>query len=125
MRPYILKDHIPVEVEDGAEAFRWRDANWQDCTVGKTYIGHIEVSTVFLILDHSFGMGRPILFETMVFGFDDWVRIWVSHPKDHRRVPTPKPPPPPDRFQERYSSWDEAQKGHDRMVAQIKAWMGY
>lgn len=28
----------------------------------------VQVSTVFLGLDHGFGQGRPVLFETMVFG---------------------------------------------------------
>lgn len=35
----------------------------------RTDIGEIFVSTVFLSLDHNFGMnGPPILWETMVFG---------------------------------------------------------
>jgi len=34
---------------------------------GKPY--EADVSTVFLVVDHSFGFGgRPMLFETMVFG---------------------------------------------------------
>lgn len=28
----------------------------------------IKISTVFLGLDHSFGSGEPLLFETMIFG---------------------------------------------------------
>jgi hypothetical protein len=31
-------------------------------------VGNSEISTVFLGLDHSFGRGAPLLFETMVFG---------------------------------------------------------
>jgi len=31
-------------------------------------IGEVHVSTVFLGLDHSFGDGQPILWETMIFG---------------------------------------------------------
>lgn len=30
-----------------------------------------SVSTVFLSIDHSFGEGPPVLFETMVFSKDD------------------------------------------------------
>jgi hypothetical protein len=52
-----------------------------------------KVSTVFLGLDHNHsGEGAPILFETMVFlpsGNEDCVR---------------------------YSTWEEAQRGHTEMV---------
>ena len=66
--------------------------------VDKTRIGEMEVSTVFLGLNHNFTMqGPPILFETMVFG----------QPDD-------------DEICERYETWDEAQKGHDEIVARLK-----
>lgn len=48
----------------------------------------IEVSTVFLGLDHAWGDGPPMLFETMVFGGSN------------------------DEYCERYSTWDEAEAGH-------------
>ena len=46
------------------------------------------VSTVFLGLDHGYCGGPPILFETMIFGG------------------------PKDGYQVRYSTWDEAERGH-------------
>lgn len=55
--------------------------------------GGIRVSTVFLGLDHSFGQGPPLLFETMIFGG------------------------PHDQYQERYATWDEAAAGHEKAVA--------
>ncbi len=42
----------------------------------------IYISTVFLGLDHSFGEGPPLLFETMVFGGE--------HDQDQRRYSTKK-----------------------------------
>lgn len=49
----------------------------------------ILVSTVFLGIDHSFEYGSdPVLFETMIFGG------------------------PHDGYQERYTSYDEAIRGH-------------
>ena len=33
----------------------------------KTEIKNVLVSTVFLSIDHSFGSGEPILFETIIF----------------------------------------------------------
>lgn len=55
----------------------------------------IFVSTVFLGLDHNHWGGKPILFETMVFGgkYDD--------------------------FQHRYHTWDEAAKKHKEVVEMV------
>lgn len=59
--------------------------------------GDIEISTVFLGLDHSFGEGRPLLFETMIFGLPDG-----------------------EEYQHRYSTWDEAVRGHAEALAIVK-----
>ena len=53
---------------------RW--ATWlesADRKIARETIGDSDISTVFLGIDHSFGVGDPLLFETMVFGgqFDD------------------------------------------------------
>jgi hypothetical protein len=57
----------------------------------------IKVSTVFLGLDHNFGLtGPPILFETMIFG------------GEHHE------------YQERYATRDEAFKGHKKALALAK-----
>jgi hypothetical protein len=86
---YILKDKVPVQVHDMEEwmdAFRLHDSR----IVAKTDLpDDIQVSTVFLGMDHSFGDdGPPILFETMIFGGAL------------------------DGYQERYSTWEEAEEGH-------------
>lgn len=60
--------------------------------VAVTTLPNCEVSTVFLGLDHSFGSGPPLLFETLVFGG------------------------PFDQEMERYATWVEAEYGHVRMV---------
>lgn len=58
-------------------------------TVGKDEVNGVKISTMFLSNDHSRDGGTPILFETMIFGgrFDQYCR--------------------------RYSTWDEAELGHD------------
>lgn len=63
--------------------------------VALTEIQGARISTVFLGVDHSFGGGPPVLWETMVFGgkFDS--------------------------EQERYSSLADAKRGHDAMVGKI------
>lgn len=53
----------------------------------------IEVSTVFLGLDHGWSSDdKPVLWETMIFGG------------------------PEDQYQDRYSSMEEALKGHRRAL---------
>jgi len=65
---YILVDGIPTVEPD---AIKW--ANWfsviENRRVDFTVIGDVEISTVFLGLNHSFGLtDKPVLYETMVFG---------------------------------------------------------
>lgn len=60
--------------------------------VNKTEIGDVSISTVFLGLDHGYGEGPPILFETMIFG--------GVH----------------DQYQERYCTWEEAERGHEEAI---------
>lgn len=97
LRHWILDDdHQPV----GVGLLEW--AKWFENgprTVARTEIGDaVSVSTVFLGLDHSFGSnGPPILFESLVFGG------------------------PKDGAMERYSTWEEAEKGHAAMVERCRA----
>lgn len=83
---YILDNNKqPVECNDIQWAL-WLET--ADRRVAKTRKGDVGVSTVFLGIDHSWGDGPPLLFETMIFGGE--------HDKD----------------QWQYSTWDEAEKGH-------------
>lgn len=66
--------------------------------VGYDYINECEVSTVWLGIDHNYIYnGPPILFETMVF-LDGISNI----------------------YQERYSTWQEAEEGHQRAIQWVK-----
>ena len=59
----------PVQQPDALAWSQWFETSHEERIVAKTYIGDVEVSTVFLGLDHNFsGHGEPILWETMVFG---------------------------------------------------------
>jgi hypothetical protein len=91
---YILRGHTPVpikSVQAWAEWFEHSDAR----RIAHDRIEDVLVSTVFLGLDHNFGRGRPILFETLVFGG------------------------PLDGTMERYSTWDEAEIGHTDMLQRV------
>ncbi len=69
--------------------------------VAKTVVGGVEVSTVWLGLDHNRGNdGPPIIFETMLFGYPS------ADPDDH-----------PMR---RYSTEEDAMRGHLEAVDAIR-----
>jgi hypothetical protein len=67
------------------------------CRVGRTKVRSCVVSTIWLGLDHQFDDGPPLIFETMIDTGDGW--------EDTRR----------------YSTLEEAQKGHAVAVAEMKA----
>lgn len=67
-----------------------------DRRVALEKFGPVTVSTVFLGLDHSFGGKVPLVFETMVFEG------------------------PLDGQMDRYSTWDQAETGHRKMVEKVK-----
>ena len=95
MRPdkFILVGHEPVAEPNLFAWGRWMQG--ADRQVRHTEQGDVRVSTVFLGLDHNFGHGPPLLFESMAF---------VGHDSQDC---------------ERYSTWAEAEAGHDRMVAKV------
>lgn len=74
-----------------------RDTAYQHVAV--TVVGEAVVSTVWLGLDHSFGHGPPMIFETMVFydSRNEW-----------------------DDLQERYPTEGAAVAGHDQVVAAVR-----
>lgn len=56
----------PIPCENLHEWGRWFET--ENRIVARDVFLDCRVSTVFLGLDHSFGKGPPILWETMVFG---------------------------------------------------------
>lgn len=71
---YILKgkDPVPCDLMDGAV---WLEGAKESRIVKQEMVGDSKISTVFLGLDHSFGEGPPLLFETLIFGgpLDGWM----------------------------------------------------
>ncbi len=88
---YTLEGQKPVLCNDLMKWAKWYET--ADRVVAKTQINdEVEVSTVFLGLDHSFGKGDPLVFETMIFGGNL------------------------DQEQDRYSTWEQAEQGHKHLV---------
>lgn len=97
MRYYRLdgRDVVPATMEETMPMFEDIGAR----TIARNEVGAICVSTVFLVIDHNFGDGPPLVFETMIFGG------------------------PCDQEQWRYATYDEAEAGHraavERMLATV------
>jgi hypothetical protein len=89
-RYYVLDGHEPREAKL-LEWGRWFE-DIRNRRVAETALGPVRVSTIFIGLDHSFGDGPPVLFETMIFGGDRDGEQW------------------------RYCTWAEAELGHMELV---------
>jgi hypothetical protein len=91
---YLLKDKepVPCTMEEWADGMT--DPNWK--RVRSLKIGKLHVSTIFLGLDHSWGDGPPLVFETMIF---------AGH-MDHE-------------YQTRCSTYNQAVKGHWRAIGYL------
>lgn len=92
---YILDDEHNLITTDVRTWGDWFQNN-ENRIVAKTEVGDIVVSTVCLGLDHNWGDGPPLIFETMIFG--------GVHDQDCWRCAT----------------WAEAESQHERVVAEVK-----
>jgi len=94
---YILKGKTPIPISNTIAWGEWFE-NGSNRRVAEDIVEGVRVSTVFLGLDHSFGEGPPLLFETMVFG---------ESPLQEECV--------------RYATWEEAEQGHKAMLEKVIA----
>jgi hypothetical protein len=68
------------------------------------------VSTIFLGLDHAFGGGPPVLFETMAFSSATKpMKLFDRERKVHEELE-----------QRRYCTYADAMKGHAEVVAEVR-----
>lgn len=86
----------PVAENDLSAWGSWYQDNPDQRRLANDKIGDVRISTVFLGLDHSFGGGEPVLWETMIFE--------GQH----------------DGYQERYTSKGKALEGHKKAVELVK-----
>lgn len=84
---YILQGKKPIPAV--GDATEWASHH----RVAWTRTGNIVISTVFLGVDYAVDCGPPLLFETMIFG--------GRH----------------EGYQRHYSTWEEAEKGHEYAVS--------
>lgn len=98
MKMYKLVNKRPV-LASKEDIILGRGMSDAERRVGLTHVGRFTVSTVFLMLDHSFGGDSPIFYETMVFdrtseGVEEWC--------------------------ERHSTYEEAEQRHAEVVHKLK-----
>jgi hypothetical protein len=105
MDHYVLVGKAVAREQNFTQWAKWLKT--ADRKVDRTQVGECEVSTVFLGLDHNWGGGAPLLFETMVFGAPLLFETMVFGGEY-------------DQEQWRYSTWEEAEEGHKRVVAMIE-----
>jgi hypothetical protein len=84
-RVHILQEKVPVPVDMMTWAL-WLEDHQTDRIGKQEDVAHFWVSTVFLGLDHSFGDGAPLVFETMVF---DTARVLTMQPTPGWSAPQP------------------------------------
>lgn len=88
-KKWILKDKKAIVCEDIHEWGRFMED--KNRIVKQETIGKADVSTVFLGLDHGFGEGEPLLFETMIFGgkeegYQDRCTTWEQAEEMHLKA---------------------------------------
>lgn len=65
MTDYYNVDGEKITQEEGLRLFGIDNDTRQLC---KDTQGDVAVSTVCLVIDHAFGHGKPLIYETMIFG---------------------------------------------------------
>lgn len=94
---YILDGKKAVPASDLLTWAKWYET--ANRRVAEDLIGVVRISTVFLGINHRWGGGPPIIFETMIFG--------GIH----------------DEYQTRSSTWEEAEAQHAEAVALFRSAM--
>lgn len=99
-RPYYILDEdgkTPMMCANDLKWCQWFATHKDERVVAQTEVDNVRVATVFLGIDYGHGYGFPLLWETTVFGGG-------VH----------------DGLCERYSSYDDAVKGHEEIVKRVK-----
>ena len=98
VRLWVSEHNFKAEIKEINRKTGFReDFDWATRWQLKTNVKGINVSTVDLGLDHSFGIGAPLYYETMIFGDDRF-----------------------EDYQVRYSTKEEAKKGHKEAIKYVK-----
>lgn len=91
------------------------------------YVGDYWISTVWLGLDHGFGLGAPLIFETMVFNHTmpsppPFPSTMDPESEEFREWSDayPEQTSASDLDMERYATEEQALEGHKQMVRKVR-----
>lgn len=107
------EDHNPktVTVREWSEWYEAASKDGREARrVASTETATMWVSTVFLGINHQFGDGPPILFETMIFTREEYPKEFEGKITWHRD----------DLDTIRYATWDDALTAHTTIVRRIQ-----
>lgn len=90
MSRYYSRDGHPITIDQWVQAFN------DNSLLHDQINDDVRVSTIYLGLDHSFGEGPPLIYETMIFGGEF------------------------DSDCERYTTEAQAREGHAAMLAKAR-----
>lgn len=113
---YIINNKDEVVVEP--DLLKW--GRWMEDATRKIQNSETKkysVSTVFLGIDYSFGIGEPLLFETMVFEKKISKSKAIEKPVKIRAFEYHKSL---DEYTRRYATKAEALKGHEEVLKEVK-----
>ncbi len=88
------------------------DFNWDTRFDLKTEVGKYIISTVDLGLDHNIFGPKPLYYETMIFLTENFRKSFEERKENCFEY-----------YQERYSTEDEARKGHKKAVEIVKKYI--
>ena len=112
---YILEGKEPKPVYDLFEWAMWMEENRLKRRLAKTVFEEkYEISTVFLGLNHRFGEGDPLLFETMTFGYHKKAKEFFGLKFHKLEVDWGGD------YMHRYSTYDDALGGHRAVCALLE-----
>ena len=94
MTDHYDKDGNSITIEQWGKLLEIKDYK----IIKQEVVGGFRVSTVWLGLNHNYGNGPPLIFETMIFPSDGYDDLWC----------------------ERYSTLDEATAGHEKALEHAK-----
>lgn len=103
---YVLDENKNVVAESDLKKWSAFFEDFDNRRIDETITRGIRISTVFLGMDHNWGEGDPLVFETMAFaqmsGTDDLSEICGE-------------------FFNRYSTYADALEGHAKIVAEVES----
>lgn len=100
-----------MEKEDLTKYGFREDFDWNTRLDLKTKVNGYLVSTVDLGLDHSFGMGEPLYYETMIFLKDNVFKFPLEEREENIF----------EYYQERYTTEEQARAGHQKAIDYVKS----